>query len=80
MAAQRFRCTDTRSDRYARVTIEDVEGELARVCAYHALAAFECLARARVVWDDTRGINEHETIALRIAEQRSQLSWADAAA
>ena len=80
MPAQRFRCMDKQCDRYARVTIEDAEGERARACARHAVAALDGLAGARVIWDDTRGINEHEATALRMAEERSQLSRTDAAA
>jgi hypothetical protein len=80
MTAQRFQCIDTRCDRYARVTVEDAEGERARACARHAAAALEHLSQARVVWDDTRGINEHEAAALRLAEERSQLSRTGAAA
>ena len=80
MAAKRFRCMDGQCDRYARVTVQDAEGERARACARHAVAALEHLARARGVWDDTRGINEHEAAALRLAEERSQLSRKDAAA
>jgi hypothetical protein len=80
MTAQRFQCMDGHCDRYARVTVEDAEGERARACARHAVAALEHLAQARVVWEDTRGINEHETAALRLAEKRSQLSRKDTAA
>jgi hypothetical protein len=35
------------------------------------------LAGARVIWDDTQGINEHEPAALRLAEERSQLARTD---
>ena len=41
MAAQRFRCMEGRCDRYARVTIEDAEGQRARACPRHAVAALE---------------------------------------
>jgi hypothetical protein len=80
MTAQRFRCMDNQCDRYARVTIEDAEGERTRACAPHAVAALDGLADARVIWDDTQGINEHEATALRLAEERSQLSRKGAAA
>jgi hypothetical protein len=80
MTAQRFQCMDRQCSRYARVTIEDAHGERVRACARHAVAALEHLAQARVVWDDTRGINEHEAAALRLTEERSQLSRKDAAA
>jgi hypothetical protein len=44
------------------------------------VAALEHLAQARVIWEDTRGINKHEAGAPRLAEERSQLSRKDAAA
>ena len=74
MAAGRFRCMDSECGRYARVTIEDAEGERGRACPCHGVGALEGLAGARVVWDDTRGISEHERAALCIAEERSLLS------
>jgi len=81
MRAQRFRCMDNRCDWYARGTIEDNEGERARAGARHAVAALHGLADARVIWEDTRGINEHEATALRLVGERSQLLGAkDAAA
>jgi hypothetical protein len=80
MTAQRFRCMDAQCNRYARVTVEDAQGERGRACARHAMAALEGLAGARVIWQDTRGINEHEATALRITEERSQLARKDAAA
>jgi hypothetical protein len=67
-------------DRYARVSVEDAQGQRARACPRHAVAALDGLVGARVIWDDTRGINEHEVTALRLAEERSQLSWTGAAA
>jgi hypothetical protein len=80
MPAQRFRCMEKGCGRYARVTVEDAEGERARACARHAVDALENLARARVIWEDTRGINEYEATALRLAEERSQLCRKGAAA
>lgn len=80
MAAQRFRCMGNQCDRYARVTVEDAVGERVRACARHAVAVLENLARARVIWDDTLGINDYEATALRLAEERSQLTRTDAAA
>jgi hypothetical protein len=65
---------DTECGRYARVTIEDAEGSRSRACPRHGVTALEGLAGARVIWDDTRGTNEHESAALRIAEERSLLS------
>jgi hypothetical protein len=56
------------------VSIEDAEGQRARACPGHAVAALDGLSGARVVWDDTRDINEYEDSALRIGEERSQLS------
>jgi hypothetical protein len=80
MPVQRFRCMNQGCGRYARVTIEDAKGERARACARDAVGALDGRAAARVVWDDTRGINEHEATALRIAEQRSRFARTDAAA
>lgn len=74
MAANRFRCMEERCDRYARVSVEDAEGQFARACPYHAVAVLNGLAGARVLWDDTRGINDYEVTALKIAEERSQFS------
>jgi hypothetical protein len=74
MTAQRFQCIDRPCSRYARVTVQDAEGERACACARHAVGALDHLAQARVVWEDTRSINEHEAAALRLAEERSQLS------
>ncbi len=65
---------DGQCDRYARVTIEGAQGQRARACPRHAVAALNGLARARVVWDDTRGINQHETAGLQLAEERSELA------
>lgn len=80
MTAQPYRCSERQCYGYARVTEENAEGERTRACARHAVAALEHLAQARVVWEDTRGINEHEAAALRLAEGCSQLSRKDAAA
>jgi hypothetical protein len=79
MAAPRFRCMNKQCDRYARVTVEDAVGEHARACVRHAVAALDGLADARVIWNDTLGMNEHEAAALRLAEERSQLSRTGAA-
>lgn len=59
-------------DRYARVSIEDAQDRRARSCPRHAVAALDGLAGARVIWEDSHGINEYEVTALRIAEERSQ--------
>jgi hypothetical protein len=77
MPASRFACMDQECGRYARVTVGDAGGERARACARHAVTALEGLAGARVIWEDTRGINEHEATALAITEERSQLSRTD---
>jgi hypothetical protein len=68
---------ENQCDRYARVTIESMIYQRERACPRHAVQALDHLAGARVVWDDTRGINEHEATALRLAEERSQLYWTD---
>jgi hypothetical protein len=80
MAGQRFGCMDKECDRCARVTIQDAGGQRDRACPRHAVAALDGLASARVIWDDSRGVSEHEATALRIAEERSQLSPKGAAA
>ena len=74
MAARRFQCMQKECDRYARVCIGDAHGQRARACLRHAVAAPDRLTGAQVIWDDTRGISEYEVTALRIAEERSQLS------
>jgi hypothetical protein len=74
MAGQRFRCMDEECDRCARVTIQDAGGDRDRACPRHAVAALDGPASARVIWDDSQGVNEHEVTALRIGEERSQLS------
>jgi hypothetical protein len=80
MTAQRFRSTDRACGRYVRVTVQDADGERARTCAHHTVELLNSLAGARVAWDDTQGINEHEASALRLVGERSQLSGTDAAA
>jgi hypothetical protein len=80
MAAQWFRCTDKQCGWYARVAVENALGERVRACARYAVAVLEHLARAQVIWDNTRGINDYETTALLQAEERSQLSREDATA
>jgi hypothetical protein len=61
-------------DRHARVTIEDRARQRDRACPRHAVHALNHLVGARVIWDDSQGINEHEATALRLAEERSQLA------
>jgi hypothetical protein len=75
----RFLCTLTRADepgctRYARVTITDTEGERARACPPHAVAALNGITGARIDWADSLGLNEYEREALELSEERSQLS------
>jgi hypothetical protein len=43
----------------------DTEGETARACPRHAVAALNGIAGARVMWEDTHGINDHERTALQ---------------
>ena len=81
MARTRFTCTLTRTDEpactsYARITITDAEGDTARGCPRHAVAALDGIAGASVDWDDSRGLNEHERQALKLSEERSQLAVA----
>jgi hypothetical protein len=78
MTQTRFTCTLTRADEpacqsYARVTIVDSEGATARCCPHHAVAALDGIARARVDWPDSKGLNQWEHAALELAEERSQL-------
>ncbi len=75
MSARRFTCTlaPAACSSYARVTLADTEGETARACPRHALTALNGIAGARVLWEDTHGINDHERTALQLAEERSQL-------
>jgi hypothetical protein len=61
------------------VTVEDANGEHAGACAHHAVELLNGLASARVVWDDTREINDHEATALRLVQERSRLGRTDAA-
>jgi hypothetical protein len=79
MTLTRFTCTLTRADEppcqsYARVTIIDAEGAMARGCPRHALAALNGITRVRVDWPDSKGLNRWERIALELAEERSRLA------
>ncbi len=79
MAHTRFTCTLTRTDEpactsYARVTITDAEGDTARGCPRHAVAALDGITAASVDWADSRGLHEHERQALELSEERSQLA------
>jgi len=79
MAHTRFTCTLTQADEaectsYARVTITDAEGDTARGCRRHAVAALDGIAGARADWADSKGLNEHECLALELSEERSQLA------
>ncbi len=74
----RFTCSLTTQDepecaRYARVTVTDAKGASLRGCAEHAVAALFGTRGARVDWADSRGLNEHEVTALRLAEERAAL-------
>jgi len=78
MAQTRFTCTLTKTDEpacqsYARVTIVDDEGASARACPRHAVAALNAIIGAHVDRPDSKGLNEWESKALELAEQRSQL-------
>ena len=79
MAQTRFTCTLTKADQsarqsYARVRIIDSEGTTARGCPRHAVAALNGLTGAYVDWTDSKGRNEWERQALKLAEERSKLS------
>jgi hypothetical protein len=78
MAQTRFTCILTKADEpacqsYARVTIVDTEGDSARACPRHGVAALDGIASAHVGWADSKGLNEYERKALELAEERSQL-------
>jgi hypothetical protein len=76
MTARRFQCMERpQCDRYARVTIEDITYQRDRACSHHAVQALNHLAGARVIWEDSQGLNEHEVTALGLAEERSQLAY-----
>jgi hypothetical protein len=69
----RFTCTlfpqGETCDRYARVTIVDQDGDRARACPKHAMAALEGIDGARVDWPDSKGLNEFEVKALELTEE-----------
>ena len=56
------------------MSLEDAKRQRARACTRHTAAAVEGLVGVCVVWGGTHGVNEYEVTALRIAEERSQLS------
>jgi hypothetical protein len=58
MGASRFTCTlaPAACSSYARVTLADTQGETARACPRHAVAALNGITGARVIWADTRGV------------------------
>ena len=77
MTATRFTCSLLKADEpactnYARVTVVDAECGKARACPAHAVTALEGIRGARVDWTDSKGLNEYETKALEIAEERSR--------
>ncbi len=79
MAQTRFTCRFTKADEpscqsYARVTIVDAEGAIARGCPRHAVAALDGIADAHVDWADSKGLNEWERRALELSEERSRFS------
>jgi hypothetical protein len=78
MTHTRFTCSLTRADEpacqsYARVTIVDSEGDSARGCPRHTVAALGGIIGAHVNWTDSKGLNEWERKALELAEERSKL-------
>ena len=73
MTQTRFICTLTRADEpacqsYARVTIIDSHGDSGRACPRHAVAALDGISRARIDWPDSKGLNQWERTALKLAE------------
>jgi hypothetical protein len=76
MAQTRFTCTLTRADEpaclsYARVTMTDSEGDSARACPRHAVAALGGITDAHVDRADSKGLNQWERKALELSEERS---------
>ena len=55
------------------VTIVDSEGDSARGCPRHAVAALGGITGAHVDWTDSKGLNEWERKALELAGERSEL-------
>jgi hypothetical protein len=79
MAQIRFTCTLTRADErvcqsYARVTIVNSEGDSARACPRHGVAALDGITGAYVDWADSQGLNQQECTALELAGEQSRLS------
>lgn len=79
MAQNRFTCTLTTADQpecqsYARVTITDATGTTARGRPRHAVAVLNGITGAHVVSEDSKGLNEWERQALKLAKELSQLS------
>jgi len=78
MTQTRYTCTLARDDEpacqsYARVTTMDREGDTARGCPRHAVAALDGIIGAHIDWPDSKGLNQWERTALELAEERSQL-------
>jgi hypothetical protein len=67
MAQTRFTCTLTTAD-------EPASQSSARACPRHAVAALDGISSARVDWGDSKGLNEHERMAIELARERSRLS------
>jgi hypothetical protein len=49
-------------------------GASARACPRHAVAALDGISGARVDWVDSKGLTEHERMAVELAGERSRLS------
>jgi len=60
---------------YTRVTIVDSEGDRARGCPRHAVAALDGIAGAHVDWADSKGLNQWERKALELSGERSKLGY-----
>jgi hypothetical protein len=76
MAQTRFTCTLARVDEppcpsYAWVTIVDSEGDSARSCPRHGVAALDGIASAHVDWADSKALNEWERKALELAKNEA---------
>jgi len=57
MGASRFTCTlaPAACSSYARVTIADTQGDTARACPRHAVAALNGITGGRVIWPTPAG-------------------------
>ena len=53
---------------------EHRRGAGARACPRHAVAALDGISGAHVGWVGSKGLNEHEHMAIELAEERGRRS------